>query len=1289
MDPEARIRRRERRHAERAALTDLARCPACGSSLTAPRCGTCGVDLSGSLARQLWDVSTRAATLLTEREALLERLELEADARARGPGTSRGPEPVRGPGTSRGPEISRGPEPVRGPEILRGPGPAGVSLRRSLLARIGVQGAFVALGALLLAVAGVLFLVVSWDRLSLGTRALVIAVITGAAMSAAVWLRPHLAETAEAIGGVAVVLVLADAWAVRETGLFGADRVDGAAYGALAATVIAVVLLGWGIAGGVRAGSVAASVVGPVVPVLLGIWLAGDGFEATCRSVCLGLVGAVVATVVRHRAPHSWQAERQVLRVVAVAGWAAAFAGNLVLVDLPGSVTSLLGLLAVAALLQIVAEPKATVAGQLWSATCGAASALAAAEFGLFCVDLVEPGSVWGLALAPALSSGLAWAHLRWAGRAGVLRMLDHRRTTSAARAVSLLVTTPAAVVTGLQIVSVVVVAVTDPWSASPETILADLTGIRGGGGPLGSGPEAVTVHLAGVIGLIATAALLGCSHPHRWAPAAAVVAELAAVGAPYSPRLTVPLVAPLLMVVSVASAFGALQAGGRRPVVARACRVTSGVAGGLGVLVAWAVRETSVPATLAGVGGLLLVRLIAHGPARAWCLGGSVAGTAAAAGAVAGIAGWPLPDRLVVAAVVAGVLAAAAVAVPLGPSDDVSTSLAERRAAAFAGLGVTAVGVVASLDAPFEPGRLAVVLTAVLVVALSGAARRPATAPAGPEPPVVFAAVVAPLASAASASAGAAFRADLPDLPLALVAAGVVMLSGAGVALFGLRLPDDVRRRPAELGAVVTGVLVLLAGVLTVDAHRNWLLWLLLGAGATAAAVPADRRRWGWAGWVLLTLSSWARLFDAGIELVEAYTVPPAMVLLAVAAVRSWHDRSVDSGPRLDSRRHLVPGLTLALLPSLVASQEGSAWRPAALLVLAGAGLVLAGLVLAGGGPVTAWRVDAVRDVAFAASTILAAGVALLRPLTAVLSPSWGRGSGGSRVAWSDAVAWSDVEIWSLPGAFLLVAAGLLVWRTPTGATPAGAAPARATLMETLQVRRRCAALPAVVAAALPGLLAVVVAGDGAGPGASEVTVVRASALLLGGGLLAVVRAIRPRAALLTWPTGRAASAVTLVAAWAGWRAGIAVPEAWTVPASVVLLAVGVLGQRRVPDLGSWRALGPGVALLLVPSLLLAARAGGDDHRLARILLLTGVAAAVVVAGGVGRRRAPVVLGGLVLVAHAVVQLAPWAVSTVAGLPRWVVLGAVGTALLALGATYEWQLREIRQLRGRISALR
>jgi hypothetical protein len=143
---------------------------------------------------------------------------------------------------------------------------------------------------------------------------------------------------------------------------------------------------------------------------------------------------------------------------------------------------------------------------------------------------------------------------------------------------------------------------------------------------------------------------------------------------------------------------------------------------------------------------------------------------------------------------------------------------------------------------------------------------------------------------------------------------------------------------------------------------------------------------------------------------------------------------------------------------------------------------------------------------------------------------------------------------------------------------------------------------------------------------------------------------------------------------------AGVSDPEPYVVPLAVAALALGHLRRRAVPATGSFAAYGAGLTALLLPSLL-SSYAGSP---LWRPLALAGVCVVVVLLGGRGRLQAPLVLGGAVLAADAVLLLAPYAEA----LPRWLALGAAGMLLVAVGATYEQRLRDLARLRDRYDAL-
>ncbi len=165
-----------------------------------------------------------------------------------------------------------------------------------------------------------------------------------------------------------------------------------------------------------------------------------------------------------------------------------------------------------------------------------------------------------------------------------------------------------------------------------------------------------------------------------------------------------------------------------------------------------------------------------------------------------------------------------------------------------------------------------------------------------------------------------------------ALVVAAVV---GLGVALFAVR--DDLASLSVEAAAATLGA----AGI-AIGSHESTLgfasfLWTVAGAGVVVLGLASSRRRWyRWAGSGLLGVAYVLRLAASDVEVVEAYTLPFAAFLLAAGL---WAMRDAD-GP--GSVRALLPGVALALLPSLPqALDEPTSLR--ALLLGLGAAVALA----------------------------------------------------------------------------------------------------------------------------------------------------------------------------------------------------------------------------------------------------------------------------------------------------------------------------------------------------------
>lgn len=180
---------------------------------------------------------------------------------------------------------------------------------------------------------------------------------------------------------------------------------------------------------------------------------------------------------------------------------------------------------------------------------------------------------------------------------------------------------------------------------------------------------------------------------------------------------------------------------------------------------------------------------------------------------------------------------------------------------------------------------------------------------------------------------------------------------------------------------------------------------------------------------------------------------------------------------------------------------------------------------------------------------------------------------------------------------------------------------------------------------------------------------------VLAGCGVIAAGTAARPERR----EAGYAAAVLFLLATWvrlAAWD--VTTPEAYTLPVAVPALLVGAWRRHRDPLTGSWTAYGPGLTAALLPSLASA----WSDPEWTRPLLLGAAALLVTLLGARHRLRAPLVLGGSVLVLDALHELAPYLVQVADALPRWVPPALAGVLLLAVGATYERRIRDVRHVR-------
>ncbi|MEU0246423.1 hypothetical protein ABZ192_19180 [Streptomyces sp. NPDC006235] len=462
-------------------------------------------------------------------------------------------------------------------------------------------------------------------------------------------------------------------------------------------------------------------------------------------------------------------------------------------------------------------------------------------------------------------------------------------------------------------------------------------------------------------------------------------------------------------------------------------------------------------------------------------------------------------------------------------------------------------------------------------------------------------------------------------------LALGVALLAGLRA---GRLLPDAVRHGLAWASAVVQALALLWAlpvVALVVMGPAGWLGRVWSGAPSDSRAAVAVEAPW------------------------PSDAVAAPVVLLAVAAVLASVVRAERWRPRARLGALGLLWTATLLLPAILAVPY-LAGLPV-LGIMTAAALYL-GRTTASGARVTALVLALVTavDLTLLSLASQTATLVVLSLLTALLA----------------AASWrSDVAPFTAPAALVYAAAlasatGAAVdWPPARTALLVLAVPVAAALLAPRLAAWR-ATVPVEAVGAAAGLLAVGLA----------VTDPPLLALVLAScGVIAAGTALRPDRR----PAGYAAAALFVLAAWvrlAAWEVGT--PEAYTLPVTVPALLVGALRRRRDPQVSSWTAYGPGLAATLLPSLV----AAWGDPQWTRPLLLGAAALLVTLLGARHHLQAPLVLGGSVLALVTLHELAPYVVQVTGALPRWAPPALAGLLLLALGATYEQRIRDVRRVR-------
>jgi hypothetical protein len=266
-----------------------------------------------------------------------------------------------------------------------------------------------------------------------------------------------------------------------------------------------------------------------------------------------------------------------------------------------------------------------------------------------------------------------------------------------------------------------------------------------------------------------------------------------------------------------------------------------------------------------------------------------------------AGLAAWFVPIGVITAALVPtlyGVELWVELAVLAGTALGAAALAASlRRIEPLAAAGALGLGLLAASFA--NPWSTAIAL-GLVTVASAGPALR------GRGDLVLAAGVILPVALA-----GFVWTVEhLADVDRVWRAVPILVLLG----LFAILRPGVERELPVYVSAFAAAVAAVVLENGT-GVEQTWLaVYLTLGGVLVTASalIHPSRRVLSWFGLALFTLAQWVRLEQLGVDEVEAYTLPLAVVLLVVGLVAMWRTD-------ISSHKALRAGLGLALVPTLL----------------------------------------------------------------------------------------------------------------------------------------------------------------------------------------------------------------------------------------------------------------------------------------------------------------------------------------------------------------------------------
>ncbi|MFF2277303.1 SCO7613 C-terminal domain-containing membrane protein [Agromyces sp. NPDC058126] len=1256
-------------------LLDATACPVCaGDRLRDGRCPTCGAVIDAALGAELAAASEQAAAAIRGRQAVVDRVAMPAAAAA----------PVASPdATAAPPAAAAGPvasAPIATPPVSR---PESTATVQSVLA---------VAGAGLLAVAAVVFTFFNPDLTDHGVRSAILAAITLVFLGGAWWLaRRGLRFSAESIGGLGLVFVALDVSSFVELAVDPASAWLAAAFGTLVGGAAMTAL---GLAARIRVWLWASLTALATVPAMFGYAgdTAGAALVGHLATAFTAFALIALARRVSRRFGAPLRAEERTLTVIQVA------AVPLTLMLLPFVETptdATLWLLVAGAFAAVAVLGTISVrhpARGLWSTVAGFAGvvAIAVLPFGTGLDDVPDSWILVVFVGSAQLGVIAAWLLMPRLPRlvpgafsAGALLAAGASAVpATVAGMIAVLVTFVGSISPrpyGPPIESpadVVGVAAACAAAALGSAALAVISSRRRARGAVSDDVEPVSVVRIAADGAFGTTAvLLGMLAWLQLAciPALALGTRIAIV---LALTLTVAVLLRFVAVLRPRTLVGGSLLGGAHLTV---------VLGAVLAATDASMQPWAGIAVLLGVGALALVtpaklRFLYVGAGFAYAL--TVVATVLGTTELAGIAQWCLTTAVgLLVAIVATFL----------PRLGARSWWAILAVAAVPfGIGIVQVLFERSGWTALSTGLMLLLAVALVITRRPGlgiALRTTAAAIIVPSAAVVI------VCLGAEVLAGSASPVVLPVI--AVLTAAVLPASAAiGRALqrHGLgAAPARAARVAVEVSTLATGAITVLLSLLRSAAglETTFIVFVILGLGATAMAV-VQRRRLGW--WLAassFTGALWSAWGLAGITDVEAYLVPPglgAALVGAVLTVRGTRAVALVASGLLVA---IVPTIAVLLLSigeadggSLAADVRGWALIGAAWLLVA-LGLLLgrwgaSGVSGTAGPTACTARLRMLRPAVFSAAIVAASGAALQ----------------GARLG-LDGMPGSPAA--GIPLVLVCTGVGLL---GAVAAFVAGRAIAATGAPGSARTRTRWLTAPALAFVAVAAWPAI-------RPEWPEIWSMWALMLaLLTIMLLAAVRSVTTRTSLPPVWFVFVLAFVTAVVAWSPRELRV---EWFSVPLGLVLLAAGAVALRRGGDApaspaaqgggslaarltawpagwrGSWALLAPGLVVLLSASI----TATFTDPQTWRAILVIVFALTAILVGSTQKLAAPFLIGIIVLPIENVVVFAVQIGRGIESMPWWITLAVVGAVLLIIAVTAERRTGAQQGIAARLGDLR